>query len=1064
MADLNRVNIRNREVRDELGSQPTTTEVYKTWTENVKVEEGPTVVKQQHIGHAFVVGHPVNGRIGSGYNGVDGEQIVIGSQALGDLTTVRVTNPNNRFIDRFWFDEFIDSNNSDIEHSTTNGEIEIYGNHYLTSELFYKDNTAKSTYTVYLEGTNTTGVNIYLSADNGDNWEQVTEDTETTLANSSTDGSKYQITSLMGGADLYYTLDNEDVIDKHHIDWFRYNASAYYPFEGNANDESENSNDGTVNGATLTTDHLGDSDNAYYFDGTDDYIEVPGLNGFNPSMFSYSFFYKPNSNTQIGHVISRYGGTGSRNILFYQEGSDLLFYTGDGEYIRYNDCLSTETWSHIVGVYDGTNALLYVDGNLVVGPTSKTLGTSTTSLFIMKRPDSSSYIGGVISSVLILPYTLTSSEVEQLYNVTSKKKLIDLKPTTNPLIDGSTKIQAAAYYPFNGNANDESVNSNDGTVTGATLTTDHLGNDNNAYNFDGDNDYIEIDKSCLQSTTFTISFWEYTTDGNQGYFLSDSSNVVNLFFRRDIDSKNVAGTVNDGPSFEFNLPNEIWNFHTITYDSDGVCDWYVNSELKESITSTGFTGLISNLYLGNRADLGRDFNGSISEVTILDKALNADEVNQLYLNSGGNDKYFTEAISYYPFDGNADDAKGLNDGTVNGATLTTDHLGNSDNAYEFDGTDDYIYSIMGNLPNAYTIAIYVKPSISNGISGFSDSVPTDGTHEKEFYTNSNGTVSFRAYDGSSKVVTSSTNICDGNWHHILVTAKDNDYCKLYINGVYESQVAVGTLYNSYSTGYFTLGIESETSNYLNGKISDVLIYSYDLSSSEVSELYNITSQRKLNDNITSHKLDKPLVTKTDNSSNSITGYELFGGGITDSSPGDSSYIDIGADIDVPKNNHSLYFEILTDNTANDDKAHIFNCNYGAGNGYITINYSSNTIHVESFTNNDWQPTFDTGIDIDDGDIHKFLFVFDSDETRLYVDGSLADTDTANSDSSVDYFRYRLIGGSGGNSQHYGEGYNGVISNPIIWERILRNEEITLLFSGTYPEHNYTKLSSVKIKY
>jgi hypothetical protein len=191
---------------------------------------------------------------------------------------------------------------------------------------------------------------------------------------------------------------------------------------------------------------------------------------------------------------------------------------------------------------------------------------------------------------------------------------------------------------------------------------------------------------------------------------------------------------------------------------------------------------------------------------------------------------------------------------------------------------------------------------------------------------------------------------------------------------------------------------------------------------------------------------------------------LFGGGITDSSPGDSSYIDIGADIDVPKNNHSLYFEILTDNTANDDKAHIFNCNYGAGNGRITINYSSNTIRVESFTNDDWQPTFDTGIDIDDGDIHKFLFVFDSDETRLYVDGSLADTDTANSDSSVDYFRYRLIGGSGGNSQYYGEGYNGVISNPIIWERILRNEEITLLFSGTYPEHNYTKLSSVKIKY
>ncbi|MCK4447097.1 MAG: hypothetical protein KAW56_08445 [Candidatus Marinimicrobia bacterium] len=32
-----------------------------------------------------------------------------------------------------------------------------------------------------------------------------------------------------------------------------------------------------------------------------------------------------------------------------------------------------------------------------------------------------------------------------------------------------------AYYPFNGNANDESVNGNDGTVVGATLTTDRFG-------------------------------------------------------------------------------------------------------------------------------------------------------------------------------------------------------------------------------------------------------------------------------------------------------------------------------------------------------------------------------------------------------------------------------------------------------------------------------------------------------------------------------------------------------------------------------------------------------------
>ena len=41
-----------------------------------------------------------------------------------------------------------------------------------------------------------------------------------------------------------------------------------------------------------------------------------------------------------------------------------------------------------------------------------------------------------------------------------------------------------AYYPFNGNANDESGHGNNGTVYGATLTADRFGRANSAYSFD----------------------------------------------------------------------------------------------------------------------------------------------------------------------------------------------------------------------------------------------------------------------------------------------------------------------------------------------------------------------------------------------------------------------------------------------------------------------------------------------------------------------------------------------------------------------------------------------------
>lgn len=51
------------------------------------------------------------------------------------------------------------------------------------------------------------------------------------------------------------------------------------------------------------------------------------------------------------------------------------------------------------------------------------------------------------------------------------------------------------YWPFNGNANDESGNGNNGTVNGATLTSDRFGSTNAAYSFNGVSNYIE----CIQS-------------------------------------------------------------------------------------------------------------------------------------------------------------------------------------------------------------------------------------------------------------------------------------------------------------------------------------------------------------------------------------------------------------------------------------------------------------------------------------------------------------------------------------------------------------------------------------
>lgn len=63
----------------------------------------------------------------------------------------------------------------------------------------------------------------------------------------------------------------------------------------------------------------------------------------------------------------------------------------------------------------------------------------------------------------------------------------------------------AAYYPFNGNANDESGNGHHGTVEEATLTIDRFGNENRAYNFNGINNRIIT--TFTPTNINTISLW-----------------------------------------------------------------------------------------------------------------------------------------------------------------------------------------------------------------------------------------------------------------------------------------------------------------------------------------------------------------------------------------------------------------------------------------------------------------------------------------------------------------------------------------------------------------------------
>ena len=65
----------------------------------------------------------------------------------------------------------------------------------------------------------------------------------------------------------------------------------------------------------------------------------------------------------------------------------------------------------------------------------------------------------------------------------------------------------AAYYPFNGNANDESGNGWNGTVYGATLDLDRSGQPSNAYHFNGNSRIFIGNTEIVSGLALTLAAW-----------------------------------------------------------------------------------------------------------------------------------------------------------------------------------------------------------------------------------------------------------------------------------------------------------------------------------------------------------------------------------------------------------------------------------------------------------------------------------------------------------------------------------------------------------------------------
>jgi len=217
---------------------------------------------------------------------------------------------------------------------------------------------------------------------------------------------------------------------------------AYYPFNGNANDVSGNGYNGTVHGATLTTNRFGTSSSAYMFNGSSSYIQLPEtIFGPTTPAFTVSLWVTTDSNNYPDQIIFEKGpANGEMNVGI---GSGQFSF-GANLCPPYNfQTLSTPMISnavtHIVGVYlRGKNIWLYTNGVLATN-----LSIPNTNLWQSSFPLNTAlgiydytggpYLGfrGHIENVRIYTNALTSLQVQQLYQYESTPPMLAVPAITN---------------------------------------------------------------------------------------------------------------------------------------------------------------------------------------------------------------------------------------------------------------------------------------------------------------------------------------------------------------------------------------------------------------------------------------------------------------------------------------------------------------------------------------------------------------------------------------------------------------------------------------------------------
>lgn len=435
------------------------------------------------------------------------------------------------------------------------------------------------------------------------------------------------------------------------------------------------------------------------------------------------------------------------------------------------------------------------------------------------------------------PTTYLPNPTTSTLSRTTTQSLIDLKRnTTIDVSNVSFDWKGSPYFYDKGISLGSAFNLNNYFVNNGSFTIEA---------------YIKVDLIRNRGAIFNNQRYSSEADpGGFGLIIENSSQKFGLNLTNSTPSsyENLAG-----------IPIQKGKYQHITYVYEpGVVKSYLNGILYTTNTNSSYSWSIASnpsrthIGVGTQGGWGYVNGMNIKILKVYNKSLTESEILQnynaskgrfelenrlsdglvLHLDTGNKNSFVSGSATWY-------DLAGSNNGTLtNGPSFSS-----IPESLSFDGVDDYIScgtnSSLNMNNSSFTLVNFIYPTGTNDRQIMSKGDWSVGNYQ--YRINTNNKLTWWLYGHIPNTISSDQTIPNNTWSFVAMVYYPNNKVQLFFNGNLIKETSISGIIGS-NTQDFQVGSKSQV-EFFNGKISKCLVYNRALSSTEISQLFEMERGR-----------------------------------------------------------------------------------------------------------------------------------------------------------------------------------------------------------------------------